>query len=37
MKWTENYKINAHDTDLNNIVSLTGIMRYMQDSANCQM
>ena len=37
MKWTENYKVNAHDTDLNNIVSLTGLMRYMQDSANCQM
>ncbi len=37
MKWTGNYKVNAHDTDLNNIVSLTGLLRYMQDSANCQM
>ncbi|MBQ4067271.1 MAG: hypothetical protein IJD22_06470 [Clostridia bacterium] len=37
MKWSGNYKVNAHDTDLNNIVSLTGILRYMQDSANCQM
>ena len=37
MKWTGKYKVNAHDTDLNNIVSLTGILRYMQDSANCQM
>lgn len=37
MKWSGKYKVNAHDTDLNNIVSLTGILRYMQDSANCQM
>ncbi len=37
MKWTGSYKVNAHDTDLNNIVSLTGLMRYMQDAANCQM
>ena len=37
MKWTEHYKINAHDVDFNNIVSATGIMRYMQDTANCQM
>ncbi len=37
MKWTGNYKVNNHDTDLNNIVSLTGILRYMQDAANCQM
>ena len=37
MKWTGKYKVNNHDTDLNNIVSLTGILRYMQDSANCQM
>lgn len=37
MKWTGKYKVNAHDTDLNNIVSLTGLLRYMQDSANCQM
>lgn len=37
MKWCGKYKVNAHDTDLNNIVSLTGILRYMQDSANCQM
>lgn len=37
MKWTGKYKVNAHDIDLNNIVSLTGLLRYMQDSANCQM
>ncbi len=37
MKWSGTYKVNAHDTDLNNIVSLTGLLRYMQDSANCQM
>jgi acyl-CoA thioesterase FadM len=37
MKWTEHYKINAHDVDYNNIVSATGILRYMQDTANCNM
>lgn len=37
MKWCGTYKVNAHDTDINNIVSLTGLMRYMQDGANCQM
>ena len=37
MRWSENYKTNTHDTDMNGIVSLTGIMRYMQDTANCQM
>lgn len=37
MKWSGKYKVNAHDTGINNIVSITGILRYMQDSANCQM
>lgn len=37
MKWTEEYVINNHDTDFNNIVSASGIMRYMQDAANFQM
>lgn len=37
MKWSGKYKVNAHDTDMNGVVSLTGILRYMQDSANCQM
>ena len=37
MKWTENYTVNAHDTDLNDILSLTGMLRYIQDAAHCQM
>lgn len=37
MRWTENYKVNAHDVDMNEVLSLTGILRYMQDCANCQM
>ena len=37
MKWTVKYTINNHDTDFNNIVSASGIMRYMQDAANFQM
>ncbi len=37
MKWIEKYKINASDTDINNVVSASGVLRYMQDTANCQM
>ena len=37
MRWTENYIINSHDPDMNGIVSVSGLMRYMQDAANCQM
>lgn len=37
MKWKVDYTINNHDTDFNNIVSASGIMRYMQDAANFQM
>ena len=37
MKWTEEYRINVHDTDLNGIVSVSGLLRYMQDTANLQM
>ena len=37
MRWTENYIVNSHDPDMNHIVSASGMMRYMQDAANCQM
>ena len=37
MKWTEEYRINVHDTDLNGIVSASGILRYMQDTSNLHM
>lgn len=37
MKFCEKYKINVHDEDLNGVVSPTGCLRYMQDSANCHM
>ena len=37
MKWTEEYRINVHDTDLNGVVSVSGLLRYMQDTANLQM
>jgi len=37
MKWTEEYKINVHDADLNGTVSASGVLRYMQDTANLQM
>ncbi len=37
MKWEETYKINIHDADLCGIVSVSGLLRYMQDACNCQM
>ena len=37
MKWVETYKINANDADVNDTVSASGVLRYMQDTANCQM
>lgn len=37
MKWAEEYRINVHDTDLNGVVSASGMLRYMQDTANLQM
>ena len=37
MKWVEKYKINANDADLNDTVSASGVLRYMQDTVNCQM
>ena len=37
MKWVETYKINANDADVNDAVSASGVLRYMQDTANCQM
>jgi Predicted thioesterase len=37
MKWTEEYKINSHDTDVNGIVRASLILRYMQETANNHM
>ena len=37
MKWTGEYRVNANDVDCNNIVSVSNMLRYMQDSANCHM
>ena len=37
MKWSEEYRINSHDVDLNRIVSASAVMRYMQDTANLHM
>lgn len=37
MKWSGEYKVNANDVDFNNIVSVTNMLRYMQDAANCAM
>lgn len=36
-KWIEKYRVNTHDTDLNRVVSTSGILRYMQDAVNLQM
>ena len=37
MKWTGEYRVNANDTDFNNIVSASNLLRYMQDAANSSM
>jgi acyl-CoA thioesterase FadM len=37
MKWTGKYRTLSTDTDLNNIVSPTNLLRYMQDSAFSEM
>ena len=37
MKWTGEYRVNANDTDFNNIVSASNLLKYMQDAANSSM
>ncbi len=37
MKWTGEYIVNANDVDMNFVVTVSNICRYMQDAANCQM
>lgn len=37
MKWTENYRVSAQDTDLNRVASASALMRFMQDTANYHM
>lgn len=37
MKWIEHYKLGAAETDINNIASVSAVLRYMQDSSNSQM
>ena len=37
MKWTGEYRVNANDVDVNNVVSVSNMLRYMQDSANFAM
>jgi len=36
MKHTENYRVAIHDTDVNNIVSASAVLRYMQEAGNLQ-
>ena len=37
MKWSGEYNVNANDVDFNNVVSVSNILRYMQDAANYAM
>lgn len=37
MKWTENFRVSAQDTDFNRVASASAIMRFMQDTANYHM
>ena len=37
MKWTGAYRVNANEVDLNNIVSASSLLKYMQDAATSEM
>ena len=37
MRWTQNYQIQYHDTDMNGVVTPSNILKYMQETANRQM
>lgn len=37
MKWTENYRVNSHDSDASGKVRPSLILRYMQETANLQL
>lgn len=37
MKWSAEYTVNVNDADCNNILSASGIFRFMQDAANREM
>ena len=37
MIWNENKTVSPHDLDLNNILSASGVLRYLQDAAYSQM
>lgn len=37
MRWTEKYKIYAHDTDKTGYARVASLMRYMQETAFCHM
>lgn len=37
MRWSGEYRVNANDVDVNNIVSASGVLRFMQDAAFSQM
>lgn len=37
MKWSGEYTVNANDVDFNNVVSVSNMLRYMQDAANHEM
>ena len=37
MKWTENYKVKFHDTNSNEMLSVSGILKYMQETGMLHM
>ena len=37
MKWSGEYFVNANDTDCNGVVSVSALLRFMQDAANLAM
>ena len=37
MKWSENFKVKFHETDANEIASVSQIFKYIQEAAMCQL
>lgn len=37
MKWSENFKVKFHETDSNEIVSISQTFKYIQEAAMCQL
>lgn len=37
MKWVEGYKVKSHDTNSNEIVGISNLFKFMQETAGLQL